>query len=99
MIVKSEKTGQLTLDLDAHLDSKSAAGLKAGLVKFADVTGDLVLNAGQVTRMSTPAIQVLSAFILAMTKRGRNVSVSNPSRIFAETFDCLGLSHLLQLKK
>ena len=99
MIVKSEKTDQLFHDLDAHLDIKSAAGLKTRLAKFVDLTGDLMLGAEQVTRMSTPAIQVLAAFILSMAERGRKVSVSNPSRIFIETFDCLGLAHLLQPKK
>ena len=99
MTEKTEKTDQLFHAHDTHLDIKSAAGLKAGLAKFMDLTGDLVLDAGQVTRMSTPAIQVLTAFILSMTKRGRKVSVSNPSRIFGETFECLGLAHLLQLKK
>ena len=99
MIVKSQKTDELSYDLDAHLDIKSAAGLKARLAKFVDLTGDLMLDAGRVTRMSTPAIQVLAAFILSMTKRGRKVSVSNPSRIFIETFDCLGLAHLLQPMK
>ena len=99
MIANSQKTDELFYDLDAHLDIKSAVGLKVGLAKFVDLTGDLMLDAGRVTRMSTPAIQVLAAFILSMAKRGRKVSVSNPSRIFAETFDCLGLAHLLQLKK
>lgn len=99
MIVKSQKTDELFYDLDAHLDIKSTAGLKAGLAKFMDLTGDLMLDAGRVTRMSTPAIQVLAAFILSMTKRGRKVSVSNPSQIFVETFSCLGLAHLLQPKK
>ena len=99
MILKSEQTDQPFHDLDAHLDIKSATDLKARLAKFADLSGDLMLGAGQVTRMSTPAIQVLAAFILSMAERGRKVSVSNPSQIFTETFGCLGLSHLLQTKK
>ena len=86
---------RLSLTLDPVLDLRAAAPLKDALLQGLERKIPLLIDAGQVNRMSTACVQVLTAFMLEAQKIGTSLSLKNSSTAFDAAFADLGLAHIL----
>lgn len=79
------------------LDFSAAESLKVALQKALDVGKPFTLYAENVTRLSTPCLQVLLAAERAMKAADQPFKLAKPSDAFIDTFNDLGVySHLKQ---
>ena len=84
------------MELAAILDLRSVKALKDALAAGLGGPGAVRIDAGAVTRISTAAIQVIVAFLAAMSQAKRRVTIVKPSPAFFAGFETLGLSSLIQ---
>ena len=81
--------------LPANLNLRAAQQLKQDLLLLLEETGPVSVDAQAVNRLSTAAVQVLTAFVLELEQRRRQVEFARPSETFRNGFDTLGLSHII----
>jgi len=93
---ESKQVAGTDLALAAILDLRAAKALKDMLAAGLSGPGPVRIDAGAVTRLSTAAIQVLAAFLAAMGRAKRRVTIVKPSPAFVAGFEILGLSSLIQ---
>lgn len=85
----------VNISLAAILDLRAAQPLKSLLADGLSGTDAVVIDASAVNRLSTAAIQLLIAFLAAMGKAQRRVTIVRPSMVFLSGFESLGLSALI----
>ena len=84
---------RLSLTLDPVLDLRAAASLKVALLQGLERQIPLLIDAGQVTRMSTACVQLLAACML--DARNRGLGLGKSSAVFDAAFADLGLASIL----
>lgn len=77
---------------DAVLGQNSAQDLKDRLAPLLNRRGTCQLDAGAVCRLSTAAIQVITAFLVAARQAGLTVVFTAVSAAFQNAFGALGLA-------
>lgn len=87
---------RLTYDLPRELDLLAAESLKEKLLDFLHQDGDLVVDAAEVERISTPCIEVLFAAGTAFHNTDRKLQIENPSEYFNDALTALGLDDHFQ---
>ncbi len=85
-----------TYHLPAVLDMKASRQLKTALKSFLDSPRRLVVDGGDVERMSTACIQVLVAFFAAAQRQSMPAMLAQPSRVFSKAIEDLGLSGIME---
>jgi ABC-type transporter Mla MlaB component len=98
------KRGTATMDAAAHVLTlpcsctvKDAADLKIALCGHLETADCVVLNAANVERVDTAALQLLCAFVRDRQARGRKVQWQGSSAALLEAADLLALRCLLGL--
>lgn len=84
--------------LEPILDLKAAAGLKESLLRMLSGGQPLVIDASQVTRISTACIQLIAAMLIAAREAGIPVTVEPTSPVFVSGFTGLGLNSVVSGK-
>jgi chemotaxis protein CheX len=87
--------GSVRLCLLPSMDLRAATPFKAALDDALGQALPLVVDAGQVERMSTACIQILIAFVTAAGKAGLGVTFRRPSVSFITAFESLGLAPVI----
>jgi ABC-type transporter Mla MlaB component len=82
------------LILAANLDMRQTRELKLQLVDLQSKGQPCVIDAQNVVRVSTGALQLLAAFITAMASVNHAVTLRKPAGILVDSFSLLGLSEL-----
>lgn len=82
----------LELALPAQLDIAALQGLKEELLAAAALEGDLAIDASQVERVGTPAVQLLLAAARAFSGSGRRFALRSASGTLSAAFADLGLA-------
>lgn len=80
--------------LAPNLDLREAVNLKAVLLAGLAEPGPAIIEAASVKRVTTAALQVLTAFVIACRSAGRTVTLVQPSKSLATGIATAGLSHL-----
>ena len=78
------------------LNLRAAQQLKSDLLMLLRGAGAVAVDANAVARLSTPAVQVLTAFVRDLEGQGRSVEFTRPSGAFRDGFRILGLSHIAE---
>ena len=78
-------------------DIKSAPRLKSVLAEALSSEGDVVLDAADVTRADTAALQVLAAFFGEANQQGKTVSWTNLDTVLTAMISQCGLTSSLGL--
>ncbi len=79
------------------LDISGVAEFHAHCLEALGTQQNLVLNASQVDRVDTAALQVLGAFIQSANDRKQTVAWEDPSESLCQSAALLGLSEILCL--
>ena len=89
MLEEPLKDGILTLP--AVLDLNSASALRASLRDVFERTETVALDCSQVSRITTPAVQILLSLTKSMDTTGHRPTFITPSEAFRSAFRDLGL--------
>ncbi len=89
--------GSRTLRLDADLGIEHSAGLKGQLGQFIDVPGKVTLDAAEVERIHTAALQLFCIFCRDRRAAGREVEFLRPSATLRSAAALLGATTLLNM--
>jgi len=81
--------------LPAVIDLSNVSALKAMLVDQLNSLDPLAIDCTAVTRITTPAVQVLLSFAKTTAEEGRPPVLHNPSEAFRCAFSELGLQDQL----
>ncbi len=87
-----------TVALSQDLGIESTSDLKQQLAPHLAKAGELRLDAGQVSRVHTAAMQVLCAFVLARRQAGHNTVFDNVTDTFRDAARLLGVLQALGLE-
>lgn len=87
------------LRLGAELGVDSVGALKVQLERVLNQPAKVVLDAGEVTRVHTAALQLFCLFCRDRRAEGREVEFARPSPALLAAAALLGASTLLQLAK
>jgi anti-anti-sigma factor len=87
------------LELSAKLDVRGAVNLKNELTAVLEDSNHVILNGAAVTKMSTAACQLLSAFIIAVRGVGGRAQIVAPSPQMATAFTTIGMGNFLEDEK
>jgi len=87
-----------TVALSQDLGIESSSELKQQLATHLAQAGELRLDAGQVSRVHTAAMQVLCAFVLARRQAGHPTSFDNATDTFRDAARLLGVLQTLGLE-
>ncbi len=90
-------TGFFHIECAEVLDIAGVAEFHAHCLEALGIQKNLVLNASQVDRVDTAALQVLGAFIQDANTRQQTVQWESPSESLCQSAALLGLSSLLCL--
>ena len=90
----SGKSGEYSLP--AVLDIVVAGKFKNDLMQAANQDKDVKLNAGEVSRITTPCVQVIIALAKMFKESGRKLLIDKPSDTFCAAFADLGLAYELE---
>jgi len=82
--------------LPREMDLLAAEALKEGLLNMLNLGGDLILDASEVERVSTPCIEVLIAAESAFDASARGFKMPEPSTSLSEAFMALGLADRIE---
>lgn len=88
----------VTFQLQKFSDISKAEGLQEKLETYFNDGVSVTIDASQVERIDTSAMQVLLALMSAMEKQHLQASISNPSEPFLKAASLLGVSDFLHLK-
>lgn len=77
--------------LPSVLDINYAPTFYENLKEFLNLDSEICLEASEVSRLTTPCIQILLSFFETLKSRGANVKVLNPSESFCKSITDLGL--------
>lgn len=80
-----------TVNLPLVLDLGGAHALRETFVHAGSAAGHVTVDAGQVERIGTPAIQVLLAAARAQTANNRSFTLRQPSEVVVKAFEDIGL--------
>lgn len=94
---KSEE-GQHEIICEEVMDISTVAGIKLQLVEALESGLPVMLDAKQVERADTAALQVLSAFFQEASAKKQDIQWRDPSDALSRSSALLGLSELLQLE-
>ena len=94
---KSEE-GQHEIICEDVMDISAVAGLKSQLVEALESGLPVVLDAKQVERADTAALQLLSAFFQDASAKKQDIQWRAPSEALSRSSALLGLSELLHLE-
>ena len=86
------------INLDEILDISSAGELKSQFLLLLESNENIVIEASNVERADTSALQALLAFIQDVRAQGKEVQWQDPSDSFLRSAGLIGLSDLLGLK-
>lgn len=92
--IKRQK-GQTRLQLASNLDITGARNLHALLGKAMKRKPPLILDASQVERIDTAALQILAAFCHSLRESDIELSWDNPSINLRRAAESMGLSTVL----
>lgn len=81
--------------LASTLDIAASEELRNQLVDALSKKKPTLINAAEVTRMSTPCVQILVAANIEAERQGKKLKYGSPSPAFKEAFSSLGLSEYL----
>lgn len=87
-----------TVALSQDLGIESTSDLKQQLAPHLAQAGELRLDAGQVSRVHTAAMQVLCAFVLARRQAGLSTVFDNVTDTFRDAARLLGVLQALGLE-
>lgn len=90
-VVVSNGKKDTRISLGPVLDIRCAAQLRDGLVKAVGRGKPVVIDAGQVERMTTPCVQVLLSAGKTVEACGSRISLAQASDGFVAAFSDLGL--------
>lgn len=85
------------ISLGVNCSIKDAAALKQSLRALVDVADEIVIEAGEVERLDTAAVQLLCAFVRQRASLSRKVVWRSSSPALAEAACLLGVGALLAL--
>ena len=85
------------MDCGESMDISVTAELHTQLLKALESKQTVVLDAAQVERADTAALQMLSAFIQDANAQQQTVQWKSPSEALSVSAELLGLSSLLKL--
>lgn len=86
---------QSHLALEEHCDISHAENLHQQLKDHVVKAQALTVDASEVSRLTTPCVQLLLAALASQKKSGHQMSVTNPSEAFTEAFILMGLQNQL----
>jgi len=95
----TQSASDATMKLDADLGIEKVKGLHAQLVETLDDEGEIRLDASEVERVHTAALQLFVLFSRDMRAAGREVSFLKPSQALRSAAALLGATTLLNLAK
>ena len=81
--------------LPAVLDLNNIAAVKALLLEQLEKSEDVTIDCSMVTRVTTPAVQILLSYAKTIAIEGRRPQLHNPSEAFRTAFSDLGLQDQL----
>lgn len=84
-----------TIELPARLDVPAAEALLAELLELRGSDADLVVEAGSVGLIDTPAIQILMSAARDQAARERAFTLNDPSAAIHEAMELMGLENEL----
>lgn len=90
-------TKDVVVTLDSVLDATQGMNLHTALSQLLENPAPVSLNASQVERVDTLALQVLLAFVMARRSAGQVVGWTEVSTEFRRATDLLGMSQPLGL--
>lgn len=96
-MAEKDAVEKLEYTLPRELDLLAAEALRAELLNCWQKDGSLLLDGGEVERVSTPCVEVLVAAANAFKESGRQFELSEPSASLCEAFDALGLGDRIEL--
>lgn len=82
--------------LPRELDLLAAEDLKEKMLDYLHQDSSLVLEAGEVERVSTPCISVIYSAGVAFHEAGRKFQIENPSSYLNDGLTALGLDDYFQ---
>lgn len=80
-----------TVALAQDLGIETTSDLKQQLAPLVDQSGELRVDASQVGRVHTAAIQVLCAFVIARRQAGHSTVIDNGTTTFLDALRLLGV--------
>lgn len=96
-MAKTTKTKVTAIECNESLDISMAADLHRTLKKALESGAPVSLQAHQVERADTAALQLLAAFIREARSRGITVSWNEPSAVLRRSAHLLGLAQALEM--
>ncbi len=96
-MAEATKTNATEIQCNESLDISIAADLHQTLKKALESGTPVTLQAHQVERADTAALQLLVAFMRAAHSRGITVSWNAPSAALRRSAQLLGLTHELEM--
>lgn len=88
----------ITYQLEKFSDISKAESLHEKLESYLNDGVNVSIDASQVERIDTSAMQVLLSLFATMEKQHMQYSISNPSEPFVKAASLLGVSEFLQLQ-
>lgn len=85
--------------LAARLEANHADELRDLILESRDVTRALSIDASDVTRIDTPALQVLAAAALDQARNQQEFAIKAPSDAFLEASMLVGMTEVLNLRR
>ena len=82
--------------LPAELDLRAAVALHGALSAALDQSNDLVLDASQVVKLSTPCVQIIISAMNSMERESRICRMTEPSAYFSNFMNDLGFGEMLE---
>jgi anti-anti-sigma regulatory factor len=99
VVGQEHQTAAVDFSLAPTLDMRAARELKRSLEQLYSLGRPCVVDAQEVTRISTGCIQILITFFQAMSEAKLSLTLRQPSRALLECVRQLGLSHYFDLCK
>lgn len=87
---------QEAIELSSVLDLLAADALKDQIMTALDSSGDVILDASEVTRITTPCIQILIASSKDLRSSDREIVLEKSSEIFDSAMRDLGFGDFLE---
>ncbi len=87
------------IQLNESADILEVAALNAQFREVISSGKSVVIDAGQVIRLTTPVVQLLLALEKSLQNNAQSIYLRNPSAMVEEVFTTLGLANKLELWK
>lgn len=97
-IIKKEKSGVVTLEIEGRLETGTAPELEAELNKIIPTTDDLVLDFAKLEYVSSAGLRVLLTAQKEMNSKNGKMKIIHVNEVINEVFEITGFTSILTIE-